>query len=141
MSANTIGTRALTAGAAHLAVEAAVAHGRRIERPVCCAVVDAGGNLLAFLREPGAPLHCVEIAIDKAYTAASFRCSTPALYAAIEQPPALRDGILARPRLVAFAGGLPLTVDGAHVGGLGVSGASEEEDVACAEAGVATLRS
>ncbi|MEO0321460.1 MAG: heme-binding protein [Myxococcota bacterium] len=139
MSATRV-SRTLEGDAAHRMVAAAVAKGRERGCSVNAAVVDAGGQLLAFLREPGAPLHSIDIAIDKAYTAASFRCATPELYAAVAEPPALRDGILARPRLVAFGGGLPIDADGHHVGGVGISGGSEADDVACAEAALAALR-
>ena len=58
--------------AAHACVGAAVKAAGVLGLRVNVAVVDAGGVLAAFLRMPGAPLHSVDIAIDKAYTAASF---------------------------------------------------------------------
>lgn len=128
----TFETQGLTAEAAHQAVRAALDEARSMGCRINCAVVDTGGNLLAFLRDPGAPLHSIDIAIDKAYTAASFRCPTDALYGAIEGSAAVRDGIIARPRLTAFGGGYPLELDGHLVGGVGVSGAAEHEDAACA---------
>jgi uncharacterized protein GlcG (DUF336 family) len=131
----------LAADAAHAMVQAALQAGRDMGVAMNCAVVDAGGNLLAFLREPGAPLHSIDIAIDKAHTAASFRCDTEALYAAIEEPASVRDGILARPRLAAFGGGLPIQVDGYFVGGIGVSGGSKDQDILCARAGLDVLTS
>ena len=121
------------------AVKAAVAEGLETGCRVNAAVVDAGGNLVAFLRADGAFLPSIAIAQDKAYTAAGFGMATDRLYRLIEGSPALRDGILNRERVAAFPGGLPIVVDGLLVGAIGVSGGSEEEDVRCAEAGLAAV--
>lgn len=134
MSGATFETRGLTAEAAHLAVHAAVGKARALGCKINCAIVDTGGRLLAFLRDPGAPLHSIDIAVDKAYTAASFRCPTDALYEAIADSPSVRQGIVARPRLTAFGGGYPIELGGQLVGGVGVSGAAEHEDAECARA-------
>ncbi|MCP5307657.1 MAG: heme-binding protein [Zoogloeaceae bacterium] len=104
------------------------------------AVVDAGGNLAAFLRMPGAFLHSIDIAIDKAYTAAGFGLPTAAWTEALAtHSPAVRSGIPMRPRMVCFGGGLPLRHEGKLIGGIGVSGGSESEDEACARAGLAAI--
>ncbi|MDD2547833.1 MAG: heme-binding protein [Burkholderiaceae bacterium] len=104
------------------------------------AVVDAGGNLAGFLRMPGAFLHSIDIAIDKAYTAAGFGLPTSAWTEALAtHSPAVRDGIPMRPRMVCFGGGLPLRYEGQLIGGIGVSGGSEQEDEACAKAGIAAM--
>jgi len=125
--------------AALAAVQAAVGRGAELGCAVNAAVVDAGGNLIAFLRANGAFLHSIGIAQDKAYTAVSFGLPTAQLYDLIKDNPALRDGIMQRDRFVAFAGGFPIVVDGKTVGGIGVSGASEEQDCACAQAGLAVI--
>jgi uncharacterized protein GlcG (DUF336 family) len=120
---------AATAAAARWAEEAGI--------KVNIAVVDSGGNLAAFLRMPGAFLHSIEIAIDKAYTAAGFGLPTAAWTGALAtHSPAVRDGIPLRPRMVCFGGGLPLRHEGRVIGGIGVSGGSELEDEACARAGL-----
>ena len=62
--------------AAHAAAGAAVQAAQAMGVRANVALVDASGVLAAFLRMPGAPLHSVEIAIDKAYTAASFGLAT-----------------------------------------------------------------
>ena len=64
--------RVLTAEAAAVAAAAAVSHARQLGIRINVALTDASGTLAAFLRMPGAFLHSVDIAIDKAYTAASF---------------------------------------------------------------------
>ena len=126
--------------AAHAAVGRAVQQAEALGLAVNVAVVDAGGVLAAFLRMPGASLHSVEIAIDKAYTAVSFGLATSQWHAALQQhSAAVREGIVLRPRFVAFGGGLPIVAGGQRIGGIGVSGASEEQDEAIARAGLAAL--
>lgn len=126
--------------AAHSAVGAAVQAAQVMGVRINVAVVDACGVLAAFLRMPGAPLHSVDIAIDKAYTAVSFGLATGQWPQALEQhSAAVRDGIVRRPRFVAFGGGLPIIENGQRIGGIGVSGGSEQEDEACARAGLAAI--
>jgi len=126
--------------AAHEAVGAAAQHADSLGIRINVAVVDTGGNLAAFLRMPGAFLHSIDIAIDKAYTAASFGLPTSQWHAALQQhSEAVREGIVRRPRFVGFGGGLPLQEAGQRLGGIGVSGGSEEQDEACAQAGLAAI--
>jgi uncharacterized protein GlcG (DUF336 family) len=125
--------------AAALAVQAAVRKAAELGCKVNAAIVDSGGNLVAFLRMPGAFLHSIEIAQDKAYTAASFGMPTGDFYKLIESDPALRDGLLERPRMTAFGGGHPIISDGMLLGGIGVSGASDDQDSQCALAGLAAI--
>jgi uncharacterized protein GlcG (DUF336 family) len=128
--------RVITAEAALCACQAAVVHAAGLGLRINVAVSDGSGVLAAFLRMPGAFLHSVEIAIDKAYTAASFGFRTDQGLAAIGQDEALRIGLPPRPRLVVFGGGLPLRDGEALVGGIGVSGGSAAQDEACARAGL-----
>lgn len=129
----------LTCEAALAAVAASVRKGQDLDRKINAAVVDAGGNLLAFVRNPGAPLHSISIAEDKAYTSASFGLATSGWAPVVEGNELLKGGLMARDRLVMFGGGLPIVIDGQIVGGIGVSGASEEEDELCAQAGLDAL--
>ena len=130
---------ALTAEAASIAVGAAVKAAEALGVRINVAVVDAGGNLMAFLRCPGAFLHSIGIATDKAYTAASFGFPSGEWSAVLEGEQELREGLLQVPRLVMIGGGLPIKVDGLVVGGIGVSGASEQQDLDCARAGLAAI--
>ncbi len=126
--------------AAATAARAAVQHADSLGIQINVAVVDAGGNLAAFLRMPGAFLHSIDIAIDKAYTAASFGLPTSQWHAALQQhSEAVREGIVRRPRFVGFGGGLPIVDAGQRIGGMGVSGGSEAQDEACAQAGLAAI--
>ncbi|QDK35580.1 GlcG/HbpS family heme-binding protein [Sphingomonas sp. IC081] len=121
------------------AVSAAVAAGIECGCPVVAAIIGAGGELVALLRASGAPFPSTQFAQDKAYTAASFRVPTPDLYEMISGNPALRDGIAAKPGIAMFGGGLPIDIGGECVGAIGVSGASEEIDTICANAGLAAI--
>lgn len=128
----------VSAEAAATAVQAAVAHAEAKGWKINAAVVDRGGNLMAFLRMPGAFIHSIEIAIDKAYTAASFGFSTKDWMPAIGHDEGMKFGFSARPRLIVFGGGLPIGQKD-WIGGIGVSGASEAEDEECARAGLAAI--
>jgi uncharacterized protein GlcG (DUF336 family) len=115
---------------AQAVVEAASAKAEEIDVPMNIAVVDAGNNLTAFVRMDGAWLGSIDIAQNKAYTARAFDMSTKDL-APLCQPN--------QPRLIIFAGGIPLESGGDVIGAVGVSGGSVEQDHEVAEAGVAAL--
>ena len=126
--------------AAHAAVGAAVQAAQDMGACVNVAVVEASGLLAAFLRMPGAPLHSVDIAIDKAYTAVSFGVPTHQWAETLQShSAAVREGIVLRPRFVAFGGGLPIVEAGQRIGAIGVSGGSEEQDQQIAQAGLTAL--
>lgn len=126
--------------AAQALAAAAAQAAQAMQVRVNVAVVDPAGVLAAFLRMPGAPLHSVEIAIDKAYTAASFGIPTSHWPQALaEHSAAVREGLVLRPRFIAFGGGLPVLEDGQRIGGIGVSGGSEDEDEVIAHAGLGAL--
>lgn len=97
------------------------------------AVVDAHGELLAMMRTDGCRLSCIDVAINKAYTAARERCPSKALGEAArrEDFPVTNFGEL---RYVTWGGGIPITTTaGEVVGAVGVSGLTEDEDTALAE--------
>lgn len=131
--------RTVSADAAQAAVAAAVDAGAAVGCPVVAAVVDASGELVAFLRVTGAPFHSSEIARDKAFTAASFKMPSADVHGLVSGSDALREGITRRDRMVMFGGGLPIVVEGETVGGIGVSGGSEAMDTSCANAGLAAI--
>ena len=118
------------------AVNAATAMGVRVN----VAVVDASGILAGFLRMPGAPLHSIDIAIDKAYTAVSFGLPTARWTEVLQShSAAVREGLVQRPRFVAFGGGIPIVEGGQCIGAIGVSGGSEQQDEQIAHAGLVAL--
>lgn len=130
----------ISAEAASAACAAAVAYAAAKGWRINVAVVDRGGNLMAFLRQPGAFIHSINIAIDKAYTSASFGFPTKAWMGAIGHDDGMKFGFSNQPRLIVFGGGLPIPGEGGEwIGGIGVSGASESEDEECAKAGLAAI--
>ncbi len=123
---------------AQCAAQGAARHATSIGARINVSVLDAGGNPLAFLRMPGAPLHSIGISEDKAYTAVSFGLPTSAWEGELRNhSEALRQGLPLRPRFVMFGGGVPIRSSGTLTGAIGVSGASELQDEECALAGLA----
>ena len=107
---------------------------------VTVAVVDRVGVAQVLLRDRFAGPHTVRMAVDKAWTAVSFRVSTAEL-AQATQPGSAQSGIRNRPRVAAVAGGLMIESGGSLVGGIAVSGApGGDRDDACARAGIAAIR-
>ena len=130
----------VTLSAAQRAVAAAIMRAEELAVDVCIAVTDGGGHLLAMARMDRAPLLCIHIAQDKAYSVASFGgLPTSDWWRLLESEPALLHGIVKTERLIIFGGGVPLVCDGRTVGAIGVSGGSADQDVQIAEAGAAVL--
>ncbi len=119
-------------------VEAATARAKELGVKQNVAVVDDGGNLKAFARMDGAPLLGIEGSQRKAYTAL-FGFGTADFYNAIKDNPALLVGLSHFEGATVVGGGLPITIDGEVVGGIGVGGGTVEQDISCAEAGVQVL--
>lgn len=122
-------------------IDAAIEKAEEIETKMNIAVVDEGGNLVAFQRMDGAWLGSIDIAINKAYTARAFDMATKELKD-ISQPGSICFGIhnTNNGRVVIFDGGVPLKRDGKVVGGIGVSGGlADTEDHPVAEAGAAVF--
>ncbi|PRB81412.1 heme-binding protein [Pseudomonas sp. MYb185] len=121
---------------ARLGVDAALECARRNQLQVSIAVVDGGGHLMAFARTEGTPWHSIQLATEKARTSASFGLPSSTLGDMIDNASErIRMNLLLRPEIVAMGGAFPIQMDGRLVGALGVSGASEEEDIICALAG------
>ena len=101
-------------------------------------VVDSGGNLKYFVRQDDSFLKSIEIAHLKAGTSAGFPFSTKQVgeIAATRVP-----GIAHVPGIATFEGGLPImSGDGKHMGAIGVSGASAEQDGVCAQAALDAVK-
>jgi uncharacterized protein GlcG (DUF336 family) len=109
-------------------------------REVNIAIYDDGGNLKLFRRQDGAFLHSIRIAQLKGQTSAGMPRSTRALGEINYSDPAHPLGIEHVPGLVVFPGGLPImTAAGEQIGGVGVSGATADQDEACAAAGIEAI--
>jgi uncharacterized protein GlcG (DUF336 family) len=118
-------------------VDAAAAKATEIGVPMNVAIVDAGNNLTAFVRQDGAWLGSIDIALGKAYTARAFDMPTRDLVSEV-QPGGSLYGIEASNdgHLIVFAGGIPITDGEEVVGAVGVSGGTVDQDQEVAEAGV-----
>ncbi len=125
--------------AANTAVCAAVEKATELGIKINVSVADNGGNEVAFLRMPGAFLHSIDIAKDKAFTSAGFGFPTSQWAEIFKTEEMLKTGMPVRDRLVVFGGGEPIEVDGKMLGGIGVSGGSEEQDIICAKAGIQAI--
>ncbi|BEH15893.1 DNA polymerase III subunit delta' [Marinobacter shengliensis] len=122
---------------ARLLIKGASEKARDIGVPMCIAVVDESGNLVAFERMDGGKTTSVIIAQDKAFTAAAARKATHE-YNAANVPGNLAFGIHTEVggRLSTVGGGLPVLVNGEVVGGIGLSSGTPQQDMDCAQAGI-----
>ncbi len=135
----TFQTKSLTPETALSAAKAAMDYCRGQGYQVGVAVVDRAGLTQVFLRDRFAGAHTVDIATNKAWTAASFRTSTLSL-AAETQPGRPMSGIRGHPRMLAAGGGAVIEAGGSIFGAIGVSGApGGEADEACAQAGIKAI--
>lgn len=105
------------------------------QRAAAIAVADAHGELIAFLRLDGCKLPSLNIAINKAFTAAREGKASKAVGESSREQgfPMTNFGDL---RYTAWGGGVPLTYQGKVIGAVGVSGVPEVEDMALAQIGV-----
>lgn len=119
-------------------IAAAEMKAQQIGQPMNVAVVDEGGNLLAFERMAKAWLGSIDIAQKKAWTSRAFDITTKDL-GENSQSGDQFFGIHAsnNGKVMIFAGGIPIKKDGKVVGAIGVSGGSGAQDHEVAEAGVA----
>jgi uncharacterized protein GlcG (DUF336 family) len=132
----------ITAETAHRMIEAAERKADELGQPVAIAVVDESGVLKALLRMDRAPLLSVQVAQDKAYTAAGFGLPTDQWHDFIKNDPPLAAGATSGiNRLVIFGGGYPIKVADRIVGGIGVSGGHYSKDMEVARAGLAVIDS
>lgn len=118
-------------------LEAAKTRATEIGVPMCIAITDESGNLLAFERMEGGKVTSITIAIDKSFTASAAKKATHE-YGAASQPgaPAYGIGSAIGGRLMVVGGGLPVFVEGECVGGIGVSSGTPAQDLDVATAGL-----
>jgi uncharacterized protein GlcG (DUF336 family) len=121
-------------------IHAAQARADAIGVAYCVAVVDAGGHLLAFARQDGALIGCIDLAINKARTARLFEKRTDDL-GRMAQPGAELYSIEQSNRgdVILIGGGLPVLRDGAVIGAIGTSAGTVAQDIAIAEAALVAL--
>jgi len=134
-------TKDISAAQAQQIVNAAVAKAAEINTKMDIAVVDAGGNLKAFLRMDGAWIGSIDIAIKKAKTARFFDMNTGEIGKLSKEDGPLYNIEHSNDGLITFPGGVPLKADdGTIIGAIGVSGSSVENDHTVATAGAAAIK-
>jgi glc operon protein GlcG len=127
--------RSLTFEGALKVLTAAVAEAKRIGQPMCIAVVDTGGNLLAFGRMDGSKALSVISARAKARTAALSGEPTGGAHADVE----IQIALASDSEWTNLIGGLPVRVDGFILGAVAAGSGSGSQDIAVARAGVAAI--
>lgn len=127
----------ITQAAASALMVAASTAARDIGIDVTIAVTDNAGHLKAFERADSAAFLTVDVAIDKAWTAASFGLPTHTWTAIISNDVVAQ--LAHRPRLVAVGGGCPIIDNGKVIGGIGISGGNALQDQQAAEIALRAL--
>jgi len=128
----------LSIAEAKVLIEGATRKSDEMGIPMCIAVCDESGHLIAFDRMDGGKISSISIAIDKASTAAVARKPTH-VYNQLCQPgqPTFGIHVTNGGHFSIIGGGFPVTVDGEIVGGIGISSGTAHEDVEVAEAALA----
>jgi uncharacterized protein GlcG (DUF336 family) len=131
----------VTLAEAQAMIAAAEKKAAEIKLPMNIAVVDSGGNLVAFGRMKDSIMVSIGISMDKAWTAAAFKLPTNVL-ATLSQPgqPLFGINTTNNGRVVIFGGGFPVKAKDQVIGGIGVSGGSVEQDMEVSQAGLAAFK-
>jgi glc operon protein GlcG len=119
-------------------IAAAIAEAHKRDWKLNVAVVDSGGNLVAFERMDGAQLASIQIAEHKARAAATFRRETKAFENAIQVNGS--NYVMTLDGIVASRGGIPLVEGGKLIGAIGCSGGTGSQDEVVCMAGAALLK-
>lgn len=133
----TFALASITRDAANELITAARKEAENLGINVAIAVTDAAGNLKAFERGDKAPFLAIDVAIDKAWTVASFGLATHTWNAILEDKQVSQ--LAHRPRMVSVGGGCPIVVGGQFVGAIGISGGNAQQDREAAEKALASL--
>ena len=135
----TFTTKSLTPETALKAAQAALAKCRADGYQVAVAIVDRSGTTQVMLRDRFAGAHTPDYAVNKAWTAVSFRTNTTDMEKAT-RPGQPMAGVRNIPRFASVGGGMMIQGGGSLLGGIGVSGApGGEADDACAAAGIKAI--
>jgi uncharacterized protein GlcG (DUF336 family) len=122
---------------AEAAINAAVAESRKRGWKLNVAVVDSGGNLVAFARMDGAQIASIAISEHKARASAMFRRETKAFEAGIQGG---NNYLLTLDGVIGSRGGIPLLDGGKLIGAIGCSGGTGSQDEVVCKAGAATVK-
>ena len=132
----------LTYEGARAVLEAAAKKAKEMNLPICIAVVDEGGHLLAFARKDDAKPSSAAVAITKATSAALRRAPTGPLPNEENVSVLLSLGmpLASGGHLTCVRGGLPLVWEGTVIGGIGISAGTEQQDEEIAQAALNVLK-
>lgn len=125
--------KALTLEVAKQIAAASERFARKNQWNVVIAIVDDGGHLVYFERMDGVQTGSIQVAIQKAKTAAAFKRPTKVFEEAVAEG---RTVLLGLPGGMPFEGGVPITAEGQVIGAVGVSGVTAQQDGMIAQAGV-----
>jgi len=129
--------KTLSLGVAKTMAEAALAECKSKGFNTSVVVVDRAGQPLVMLRDENATAQMTEMARRKAFTARMFRMSTLDFQKRTEDPKYAAQRDVAD--ILALGGGMPVNIGSETIGGIASSGSSQEQDDACAKAGVAKV--
>jgi uncharacterized protein GlcG (DUF336 family) len=129
----------LSLAEANLILDAAQKKAEEIGVPEVLCVADSAGYPIALRRLDGGKVTSVQIAMNKAFTAAGHRKPTHHYKNALPGEEAFGIFTQHEGRFTVFVGGFPIVVDGRVVGGVGASGGNGEQDIAVCEAGIAAF--
>jgi len=119
-------------------ITTAVGEAKKHDWKMNVAVVDSGGNLVAFQRMDGAQLASIQISEHKARAAAIYRRETKVYENGIQLSNLLYTMTL--DGMIASRGGIPLVEGGKLIGAIGCSGGSGSQDEVVCKAGAATIK-
>jgi glc operon protein GlcG len=123
---------------AEAAIAAAAAEAKKHDWKLNIAVVDSGGNLVAFQRMDGAQLASIQISEHKARAAVTFRRETKVWENAIQTDN--RPYVITLDGVIGSRGGIPLVQAGKLIGGIGCSGGTGSQDEVACKVGAATVK-
>ncbi|MFZ4787118.1 MAG: heme-binding protein [Rhizobiales bacterium] len=126
---------------ARIAVEVIRAETEKRGKSAVIAVVDSRGELISLLRMDGAAFSSVNVATNKAFTAARLKRPSSLIGRNARHPETgFNISYYSDPRFIGFSGGLPVIIDGQTVGAVAVSGLTEAEDEELAELAITAIR-
>ena len=106
---------------------------------ITVAICDRSGILVAFMKTDNVIPAAVDFALDKAFTAATLRKATHEFGERMSSASGLSLGVGTRNRLITWTGGIPIFDGQDCVGGIGVSGAMDHQDLECADAALKSV--
>lgn len=118
-------------------IATAVAEAKKHDWKLNIAVVDSGGNLVAFQRMDGAQLASIQVSQHKAHTAVSFRRETKVFESGIQGG---NNYLLTLDGVIGSRGGIPLVEGGMIIGAIGCSGGTGSQDEVACRAAAATVK-